>query len=198
MNMKKILISLLLLLTVLVSVSCGGKCEKAEIAETETDTVENVYLVKVLKTYLDSIPEITYEKVDVIVNDTIRHKDIMRVKPRYSFSVEYKYCIVNDIVGTDTVWHRIMVEANKRLYERLAQDKLNDSVGYDYVVEENSQRDAILNVTSSINQRPLRFEDRAICVYYDNEIDSVNPLIDADIKETWAGVKRMAKEHNSK
>lgn len=198
--MKKILISLLLLFTVLVSVSCCGKCEKSEIANTntETDTVENVYLVKVLKTYVDSFPEPSYEKVDVIVNDTIRHKEIMHLEAHYGFAIEYKYCIVNEIAGTDTVWHRVMVGSDKRSFVDILKYRTDESSGYDYIVNEGDQCDEVFKITPGIRQMSLKPDSREIFIYYDNEIDSINPIIDEETREIWADARRMAKEYNSK
>ena len=87
--MKKILV-LLISAVALSFVSCGSKSVETK---AENQVVEpKTYLVKVLKTYVDSLPETAYENVDVIVNDTIHHKKIMRINTKYSFAVEYKYC----------------------------------------------------------------------------------------------------------
>ena len=188
--MKKILL-LLICAVALSFVSCGNKAVETkkggQMPEPKT------YLVKVLKTYVDSLPETSFEKVDVIVNDTIRHKEIMRINTVYSFAVEYKYCIEGD-----TVWHRVMTGVNKDDYEQLKKYKLNESDAYDFIAEEDDRCDIALKVSSSIRQMSRKYENRDFNVSFDNEIDSLNPIIDLETKEIWDDAVQMVKEHNKK
>lgn len=201
--MKKILLFFACVIS-LCLVSCSA-------AKTEKKTDEMVkeapytYLVKILNTYLDTIPEIYSEYVDVIVNDTIRHKEIKRIKTRYSLSVEYKYCILGDIVGTDTVWTRVLTAIQKNDFVAYRSGEHGKNAAYDFISEEGDEIDNVFHITESIGALHMEedgffYKDPPRCYrfIFNDEIDSVCAISDEIAKEEWEHAKMVVNEHNSK
>lgn len=180
-----------------VCVSCGFSNSGSELTDTVKVEESKEYIVKIVKTYHDTVPDIYEEPVDVIVNDTIKHKTILKLRARVcGLGVEYKYCDVSEINGNDTVWNRAMIcsisehDFNRayRLY------KTEDQYGSPYLkVNEGDGIDELLCVSEKYRKH---LSDDIF--YFGNEIDSANVKIDLSIKDDWKRARKIVKEHNAK
>lgn len=179
-------------------VSCGSK-DSSQSTDESDNAPNKTYLLRILNEFCDSLPKVYFEDVDIVSNDTIRHAKVMHAGvERYVYSVDYEYCVLDDVVENDTVWFRTMILGldKSELYHYIIDYKRehrNDAIENEFVIKQNSDGDSLFGISAENRN----FDYRVYFYNYIN-VDSIRKDITYEVKAKWNEINEIVKHNRQK